>query len=187
MGQQSEAERVRSYILTQANKLTIRELVDKVRADTAPLREVAASVPASRFFERPTPDEWSAAEVFTHILDMNDRGADAIQMILDGGGLPSTLTDLMTAGTRAGLVTAGDYWQAYQLKREELLARALRAKGDEHLDVKITHTMFGPFSWREWLLFMRVHDLDHMRQLQANAAHFGGLEHGDGAAPRSEE
>ena len=174
MGQPTEAERVRSYVLTQANKLTIPVLVDKVRADTAPLREAAASVPAARFFERPTPDDWSAAEVFTHILDMNDRGTDAIQNILDGRGLPSTLTDLMTAGSREGLVTADDYWQAYQIKREGLLARVLQAKGDEHLDVKITHTTFGPFSWREWLLFMRVHDLDHMRQLQTNAAHFGG-------------
>jgi hypothetical protein len=172
MGQPSEAERVRVYLLTQANKLTIPELVAKVRADTAPLREVAASVPAARFFGRPTPDEWSAAEVFTHILDMNDRGANAIQNILEGGALPSTLNDLMTGGTRDGLATAADYWQAYQLKREALLARVLEAKGDEHLDVKITHSTFGPFSWREWLLFMRVHDLDHMRQLQSLATHF---------------
>ncbi|MBK9341723.1 MAG: hypothetical protein IPN07_01475 [Dehalococcoidia bacterium] len=46
----------------------------------------------------------------------------------------------------------------------------LQAKGDEHLDVKMTHSWFGEFSWREWFLFMRVHDLDHMRQLQAIAA-----------------
>ena len=174
MGQPSEAERVRGYILTQANKLTVPELVDKVRADTAPLREAAASVPAARFFDRPASEDWSAAEVFTHILDMNDRGADAIQSILDGGALSSTVNDLMTAGAREGLVTADDYWQAYRIKREELLARVLQAHGNEHLDVKITHTTFGPFSWREWLLFMRVHDLDHMRQIQANAAHFSG-------------
>ena len=42
MGQPTEAERVRSYVLTQANKLTIPVLVDKVRADTAPLREAAS-------------------------------------------------------------------------------------------------------------------------------------------------
>jgi len=40
------------------------------------------------------------------------------------------------------------------------------------LQVKITHRQFGPLSWREWLLFMRVHDLDHMRQLQAISRHF---------------
>lgn len=174
MGQPTEAERVRSYILTQANKLSLADLVAKVRADTASLPAAASSVPPVKFFERPALEEWSAAEVFTHILDMNDIGAASITGILDGGAVPSTVRDLMTAGTREGLTTAEDYWQAYQLKREPLLARVLEAKGDEHLEVTITHTMFGPFSWREWLLFMRVHDLDHMRQFQTIAAHFAG-------------
>jgi hypothetical protein len=172
MGQQSEAERVRGYILTQANKLSLPDLVAKVRTDTAPLREVAAAVPPARFHERPGAEDWSAAEVFTHILDMNDIGIASINGVLDTGAVPATIRDLMTAGSRDGLETAADYWAAYQGPREALLARVLEAKGDERLDVKITHAIFGPFSWREWLLFMRVHDLDHMRQLQAISAHF---------------
>jgi hypothetical protein len=172
MGQPSEAERVRGYILSQANKLTIPELVDKVRLDTVPLREAAASVPAARFFERPAPAEWSAAEVFTHILGMNESGAAAIESILDGGAFPSTISDVMSGSTREGLKTAEDYWSTYETRREALLSRALKARGDEHLSVTITHPTFGAFSWREWLLFMRVHDLDHMRQLQSLADHF---------------
>jgi hypothetical protein len=78
----------------------------------------------------------------------------------------------MSGATREGLATVDDFWEAYLSVREPLLARVLEAKGDEHLDAKVTHTTFGDFSWREWLLFMRVHDLDHMRQLQANASHF---------------
>lgn len=175
MGQPSEAERVRSYLITQANKLTLIELVAKVRADTAPLQEVAASVPAEHFFDRPEPAEWSSAEVYTHILDMNDRGSAAIRGILDSGTIPATINDRMTAGTREGLKDAGDYWAAYQAVREPLLARVLEASGDEHLEAKITHAMFGDFSWREWLLFIRVHDLDHMRQLEKNSAHFKAL------------
>src|SRR5687767_11409921 len=45
--------RVRGYLLSQANKLSIPDLVEKVRRDTLPLREAAAAVPADRFFERP--------------------------------------------------------------------------------------------------------------------------------------
>ena len=56
--------------------------------------------------------------------------------------------------------------------REPFYARVLEWRGDEHLDVKITHPAFGPLSWREWLLFMRVHDLDHMRQIEAIADRF---------------
>jgi hypothetical protein len=173
MGQPSEAERVRGYLLTQANKLTIPQLVDKVRADTAPLRGAAASVPAARFFERPASGDWSAAEVFTHILDMNERGVRLITGILDSGTAPAAVADEMTGETRDGLESAEDYWQVYLAHREPLLERVLEARGDEHLDIRV-RSSFGDLSWREWLLFMRVHDLDHMRQLQANAAHFAG-------------
>lgn len=172
MTQQPEAERIRSYVLAQANKLTIPDLVAKVRADTAPLRDAAAAIPAARFFERPQAEDWSAAEVFTHILEMNEAGAAAIASVLETGALPGTVQDVMSGHSREGLRTADDYWQAYQRGREPLLDRVVQADGDEHLDAKITHPTFGPFSWREWLLFMRVHDLDHMRQLQAIAAAF---------------
>lgn len=175
MGQPSEAERVRSYLITQANKLTLAELVAKVRVDTAPLQAVAAGVPAAHFFDRPEPKEWSSAEVYTHILDMNDRGSAAIQGILDSGVIPATISDVMTGGSREGLKGAEDYWAVYQSVREPLLARVLEARGDEHLEAKITHATFGDFSWREWLLFIRVHDLDHMRQLEKNAAHFKAI------------
>ncbi len=169
-----EDERVRSYLTSQANKLSIPELVEKVRRDVLPLREAAAAVPPDRFFERPGPDDWSAAEVFTHILEMNERGARAIEGILERGTLPPPIDDVMSGAVREDLRTAEAYWGVYQPRREQLLQRALQATGDEHLDVKITHNQFGPLSWREWLLFMRVHDLDHMRQLQAITQHFAG-------------
>ncbi|HEY7293670.1 MAG TPA: DinB family protein, partial [Dehalococcoidia bacterium] len=113
-----------------------------------------------------------AAEVYTHILQMNEAGTRAIEGILDNGTPPPAVRDLISAETSAGLACADDYWQAYSTRREALLARVLRATGDERLEIKIVHPQFGPFSWREWLLFMRVHDLDHMRQLQALATHF---------------
>jgi hypothetical protein len=49
-----ERQRVRDYIVSQAAKLSIPELVAKVRADTAILRETAAAVPAGRWRERPS-------------------------------------------------------------------------------------------------------------------------------------
>jgi hypothetical protein len=139
-----------------------------------PLREAAASVPAERFQERPGPDDWSAAEVFTHILDMTEHGAAAIGAVLDGERHPPAVEDRISAGSRAGLDTAEDYWQAFVSLREPFYARVSRARGDEHLDVRIVHSTFGALNWREWMLFMRVHDLDHLRQVQAIAARFVG-------------
>jgi hypothetical protein len=170
----SEAERIRSYLISQANKLSIPDLVAKVREDSAALQAAAAAVPSERFAERPGPDDWSAAEVFTHVLDMTETGARAIEGIIETGAAPPRIRDELRHEQRDTLHTAADYWTAFETRRGQLYERVLGARGDEHLDVKITHPTFGDFSWREWLLFMRVHDLDHTRQLQAIADYFRG-------------
>ena len=167
--QPPEAERVREYIISQANKLSLPELVEKVRADSTAIREAAASVPAARFQDRPAEGEWSAAEVWTHILQMSEHGAAAIIGILDDGAKPAAMADVISGETRAGLVDADAYWAAFEKSRAPLYERVLAAEGNEHLDVKLNHPWFGDFSWREWFLFMRVHDLDHARQLQSIA------------------
>jgi len=167
-----EAQRIRSYLLTQAARLSIPELVEKLRRDVLPLRDAAGRVPPDRFHEQPAPGEWSAAEVFTHVLEMTEHGDAAISAILAGGQPPARVRDAVSGAVREGLGSAEDYWQVFETLREPFYARVLRARGDEHLEVKIVHSTFGPLSWREWLLFMRVHDLDHMRQIQAIAERF---------------
>lgn len=167
-----ESARIRSYLIAQAAKLSIPDLVEKVRTDSAALEAAGASVPAARFGQRPADGEWSAAEVWTHVLQMSEHGASSIIGILDEGKLPERARDEISGETRAGLSTSADYWNAYLAIRNPLYARVAKASGDEHLDVKINHPDFGDFSWREWFLFMRVHDLDHMRQLQSIAAAF---------------
>jgi uncharacterized damage-inducible protein DinB len=164
-----EFQRIRGYLVAQANKLTIPELVEKVRRDTLPLWDAAASVPAERFTDRPGPEEWSAAEVLTHVLDMNEHGAVAIEGIIAEGARPPSINDELRHEQRAGLTSAEDYRRVWSPRREQLYERVAQARGDEHLDVMITHPMFGPLSWREWFLFMRIHDLDHTRQLQTIA------------------
>lgn len=168
-----ESARIRSYLVGQARKLTVPELVDKLRRDSGALREAAAAVPAGRFAERADPDEWSAAEVFAHLLDTTESSAVAIGAILDGQGIPARLRDEISGETRAGLATAEDHWLAFVDLREPFYARLLQARGDEHLDVVMAHPLFGDLNWREWLLFLRVHDLLHARQIQAVAERLG--------------
>ncbi|MGE3073126.1 MAG: DinB family protein [Dehalococcoidia bacterium] len=166
----AESERIRSYLIAQANKLALPDLVQKVRDDSSALQQAGEGVNPARFNERPAEGEWSAAEVWTHVLEMSEHGAAAITGILDTGSIPPRARDEISGKTRDGFDDTAAYWKAYQAIREPLYERVSKAKGDEHLEVKINHPMFGDFSWREWLLFMRVHDLDHMRQLQSIAA-----------------
>ena len=171
---QTENERIRSYLIAQAAKLSIPELVEKVRSDGAGLEHVSAGIPEDRFGERPAADEWSAAEVWTHIVQMTEHGADSIEGILDEGRRPQDARDVISGETRSDLKTAADYWNAYIARREQLYARVAKATGDERPDIKIHHPMFGDLTWREWFLFMRVHDLDHLRQLQSISVALGG-------------
>ena len=54
--------------------------------------------------------------------------------------------------------------------RERLIAVVLQADPQAHLDIVWGHNEFGKMNWREWLLFARVHTLDHTHQMQAIAA-----------------
>ena len=42
----------------------------------------------------------------------------------------------------------------------------LRADPAARLEDTVEHPFFGPLNWRETLLFIRLHDLDHAGQLQ---------------------
>jgi hypothetical protein len=172
-GAPAEAERIRAYLVAESARLSLRDLVDKLRRDVLPLREAAARVPAGRFHERPGPEEWSAADVYSHILDMTEHGDASVRAML-AGDRPPPVRDVVTGELRPGLDTAEDCWRAFQALREPFYARVLGARGDEHLDITARHPWFGPLNWREWVLFMRVHDLAHLGQIEAIAARLAG-------------
>jgi len=167
-----EARRIRGYLVTQAAKLDVPELVEKLRRDVAaPLREAAGRVPADRFHERPAEGEWSAAQVFTHVLEMTVHGDRAIDAIVRGDRPPG-VRDAIAGTVWGDLRTAEDYCRTFEELREPFYARVLLARGDEHLDVTLPHPTFGPLNWREWLLFMRIHDQSHIGQIEAIADRF---------------
>ena len=67
----------------------------------------------------------------------------------------------------------GEWERLLAADRETLFARALAADPGARLAETVEHPMFGPLNWRETLLFMRLHDLDHAGQLQQIATALG--------------
>ncbi|MGE5596417.1 MAG: DinB family protein [Hyphomicrobiales bacterium] len=163
-----EFERIRSYLQAQASKLSIPDLVEKVRTDMGQLRAAIEAVPADGFGRRPAEGEWSANEILAHLLASSADVARGIVTVLDGGAPPERVADAIKGTTEQR--TGSEWWQALRDDRERLFERVSKARGDERLDVTWLHPMFGQLNWREWLLFTRIHDLDHARQLQANQA-----------------
>ena len=156
-----EQKRIRSYLQAQAAKLAPGEVIDKVRAAMTDLHRAALTVPPQRFSERPEPEEWSGNEVMAHVVDAGRHFGDQIVAILDGRSW-SARSDRVE-----GERHTADEWSAILARdRDALFARVLAADPRAALDQTIEHRMFGSLNWREALLFMRLHDLDHAGQMQ---------------------
>jgi uncharacterized damage-inducible protein DinB len=166
-----EQMRIRGYLQAQAAKLSIAELVAKVRSDQEQVRAAAETAPAARFYQRPAEDEWSANEVFAHVVDSGAVVGAGILAVLDGGSPPAVADRIRPGPERR---TAAEWWSLLTRDREALFERVSAAAGHEHLHVTWPHPFFGELNWREWLLFLRIHDLDHARQLQAVTAAIAG-------------
>jgi uncharacterized damage-inducible protein DinB len=161
-----EQERIRGYLKAQGAKLSPADVVDKVRAAMRDLRAAADAVPAARFGESPGGDEWSANQVMAHVVDAGRHFGDRIVAILDDAPHAPSARSATDGPARA----AAEWFTILDRDREALFTRALAADPAARLDRTIEHGMFGPLNWRETLLFMRLHDLDHVGQLQKIAA-----------------
>ena len=158
-----EQKRIRGYLQAQGAKLTPPQIVEKVRAAMTELRAAAAAVPAARFADRPRPDDWSANEVMAHVVEAGRHFGNAIVRVLDGQP-PGAPRDAAARDTSSRPLDT--WWALLERDRAALFARASAADPNARLDAAIEHPFFGPLSWRETLLFMRLHDLDHAGQLQ---------------------
>jgi DinB superfamily len=163
-----EQRRVLSYLRAQGAKLAPAELIDKVRVAMDDLRAALFSVPSARFDERPAPEEWSANEVIAHVVSAGALFGGGIERVLDGAAGGPPLADRIEAGVPVRSAT--EWWDGFTRDRTALFERVRRAAPDAHLDGSIEHGMFGPLNWREALLFLRVHDIDHAGQLKKIAA-----------------
>jgi hypothetical protein len=158
-----EQQRIRSYLTSQAAKLSPGDIVDKVRAAMAQLHAAARAVPPARFNDPPAAGEWSANEVMAHVVEAGLHFGAAIERLLDGRP-PGAPRD--AAARDAAPRPLDTWWSLLERDRAGLFARVLRAEPTAGLDGTVEHPSFGPLNWRETLLFMRLHDLDHAGQLQ---------------------
>ena len=157
-----ESLRIRSYLTAQGAKLSPEQLIGKVQEAMAKLREAANAVPPARFAESPAPGEWSANEVMAHVVEAGRHFSDAIVRILDGQA-PGEPRDVAARDTSPRALS--QWWAMLERDRGALFERVRSADPTARLDATIAHPFFGPLNWRETLLFIRLHDLDHAGQL----------------------
>ena len=164
-----ESLRIRGYLTAQGAKLSPDQLIGKVEEAMAQLKAAASSVPPARFNEPPAPGEWSANEVMAHVVEADRHFGGAIVNILDGRP-PGKPRDAAARDTRPRPLE--EWWSLLERDRAALFEKVRRADPAARLDATIPHPFFGPLNWRETLLFIRIHDLDHAGQLAKVAGAF---------------
>ena len=159
----NEQRRIRSYLTAQAAKLTPVEIVDKVRVAMLQLRAAADAVPPTRFNDPPAAGEWSANEVMAHVVEAGRHFGGAVVRLLDGQP-PGAPRDAPARDPSPRPLES--WWSLLERDRTIVFERVLRADPTARLESTVEHPFFGPLNWRETLLFIRLHDLDHAGQLQ---------------------
>ncbi len=165
---EEEVARVRSYLASQAMRRTPEQLVEALREAHHQFLAATAAIPDAAFRTIPREGEWSAADVLAHVCAIAAFDERSICGVIEHGEQPPNVDDALehapTNATREQLLAD------IERHRERLIDVVLQADPQTHLDIVWGHNEFGNMNWREWLLFARVHTLDHARQMQAIAA-----------------
>ena len=164
---EQEVARVRSYLASQSMKRTSAQIIETVREAHRQFLEALALVPDSAFHTIPQEDSWSAAEVLNHVYLIAAFDEQSICSVIERGEQPPDVSDVKGPPSD---MTREQMLAAITASRERLSAVVLQADPQKHLEIVWGHREFGKMNWREWLLFARVHTLDHARQMQAIAA-----------------
>src|SRR5574340_844572 len=149
-------------------KRTPEQLVDTLREAHQQFLTATAAIPDAAFRTISEEGEWSAADVLAHVCAIAAFDEHSICGVIERGEQPKDVEDALEkappGATRAQLLADIERY------RERLIAVVLMADPQAHLDIVWGHREFGKMNWREWLLFARVHTLDHAQQMQAIAA-----------------
>lgn len=163
-----EVARVRSYLASQSMRRTIPQIAEAVQQAHQQFLAAVSAVPEAYIRTTPRAGEWSTLDVILHVRTIAAMELAALTSVLVNGVKPANIRDVITPApsemTREVLLADLEELRARQL------ALALSADPESHLDITWSHPEFGAMHWREWLLFARVHILDHARQIQAIAA-----------------
>ncbi len=163
-----EIARVRSYLASQSQKRTPAQIVDAVREAHQQFLHATNAVPNAIFSTPPHTGTWAAIDILEHVCAIADLEDHDIRTVIEQGQRPADIREVPIAAPHS--IPKEQLLSTLEITRERLITAVLQADPQAHLDIVWGHDEFGQMNWREWLLFSRVHTLDHTRQMQAIAA-----------------
>ncbi len=154
-------ERGRAYLQRESAALSIEGIIERVQA-AADRLATAANSRGEEAFGAVAADGWNGAECLQHVVGWNARNAQQILYVALSGELPDDGEPPLPASREELLAKQ-------QEVLDSLYAHVREAEPAAYLDVRWAHPFFGDLNWREWLLFLELHCIDHARQIEAMA------------------
>ena len=163
MAMAAENARVRSYLVSQAEKLSVDEIWAKVEASFVELSQsVSGNLTLAQLTFKPGPQEWSIVEVMSHILSYNISSCRTMGALALGKELSRD------TGERHSVSASDDCLMLVAANREAVLRSVSELPESLKLEPTSPHGMFGPLNCKAWLLFIRIHNIDHANQVKKN-------------------
>lgn len=159
---EEETAHLRSYLTSQSMRRTPEQLMEVVEIAYTEFVEGIEAVPAYLFRKRVDDAQWSASELLEHVQAFFGVYEQAICIALEGEQEPEAVEDAIPA-TLPG-ASKKDLLTALEASRQRLRKVVLQTDPLCCLALTWKHFELGPMHWREWLLFMRIHLLEHVRQ-----------------------
>jgi hypothetical protein len=156
-------QRLVSYLGHQASK-DVPVLVELIEQQRATLLALVDGVSEEQAAFRPAPDQWSVADVLRHVIAAEEGVARIVESLACGvvpegqRALGSHIPD--EAQPLAALI------ERLRAARADLLARVRGWPASPDLAATFEHPLFGPLNCKGWVAFQRLHDADHIVQLE---------------------
>ena len=164
-----EVGRVSSYLLGQAEKYSWLALWPRVVAARLDFLSTLERVSAEQAGWKPAAEDWSIEEVAQHVLDGSRRNQDMIRN-LSYGREPNLGPQGIGAIDPAQRAADLDWPALVEALQDDsrLLSNVIDGLPEPPAwEPRPAHPFFGPLHSRGWFMFQRVHDLDHVNQVNA--------------------
>ena len=166
---QDELSRVSSYLNGQGQKYRWVELWPRVVTARVELLDTFRGVSAEQAAWKPAPEDWSIEEVAQHVLD-GTRNCATLVTALSNGRDPEAGPQGIGAIDPAQRAADLPFSELVLELHENARAFANVIEGlpePPQFEPTSAHPFFGDLHGRAWYLFQRVHDLDHVGQINA--------------------
>lgn len=162
-----DRERVRSYILSQAARYEPVDYWPRLMESRTQLLRLLDDLTPEQAAWRPSAGEgeetWSAIEVAQHVRQWTDHTLAITHASIDGRELEALPVGVIDPDPTA---TLPEVRRALIEASQHLGEALLHDAGRTDPERTVEHGWFGPLTARQWFVMTRVHDLDHVRQIE---------------------